>query len=306
MIFRTRRIALGLALAMLLASAGADPACGSEACSCVVPDIGFLVMTGAEIPLDSRGIPWAGALDREDNEPVLPAASSFSIERVVEGGRIGVPVELELLTGPPVGDGAPFSMSHLLVVRPRGGFAAGGQYLFRDYGGQARYRAWRTVEMPHEVVVSVSDSRLADAVAAAAPASLETREHGVAELRVMTTCGSCSVSIDAAQTGISLRLPAELRRWSDVLLYTTTVDGESIWRPQRHLCSRVAPGESWTGRGSELVFASCGTVGETRCRPSYDLANGEHEVEMTAWWPGVDASVSARANVELTCDQGPE
>ena len=98
-----------------------------------------------------------------------------------------------------------------------------------------------------------------------------------------------------------MQLPSELQRWADVLLFTTTVDSEGIWRPQRSLCARVAPGESWTGRGSERVYASCGPPRNTYCDPYFVLPEGPHKVTMTAWWPGLDATMSASAPVELSC-----
>ncbi len=300
---RSAVIAIGFGI--LLFGAGHRPACGEAICSCGVRDEGFLVNNGVEIPRDSRGIPWSGLLDYDQARGlVVPATTGFRIERLVDGRRLPEHVELELLTGPPVGgrEGQRVSAAHLLLVSPRGGFQPGARYLFTDYGGH-RERSWaRPGERPRQVVVMVSNLGLAEVIRSAGPATLRVGAPLREELRVMTTCGSCSVAVDAAQTAVSLELPRELERWSDVLLVTTTIDRGEIWRPQRSLCSRVAPGESWTGRGTELVFAACPGSDERRCTPSWGLVEGEHQVEMTAWFPGIDVSISATASVVLACD----
>jgi len=286
-----------------LVTGRAGSVCAGVACSCVVPDDGFLVSVGAEIPRDSRGIPWSGRLDDDDGRPVLPNPTGFAIERLVEGGRVGLEVELELLNGPLIGDGSPWLSDYLLLVGPRGGFIAGAQYAFTDYGGHTS-RGWPSLQEPRKVVVTVSDRSLSDVIEASGEASLHVRYDGVADLGVMTTCGSCSVNINAAQVRLDMRLPDELARWRDVLLYTTTVDG-AIWRPRRHLCAPVAPGDSWVGRGLDVLFTDCGASTERICKPYFGLSEGAHDVVMTAWWPGVEASVSAAARVELACGDLP-
>lgn len=286
-----RSLFLSASLGALIPVAGS--VCATEFCSCIGGGGRFLVMNGATIPLDSRGIPWSGFISYNDNhEPVLPAATGFTIERVTPSGRTGVGVELELLTGPLVGDER-FSRP-LLLVKPRGGFSTHAQYVFTDHGGHSG-RFLRGA--PRQVVVNVSDRRLLDG-SDTASAELVATEQTRGELRVMATGGSCSIAIDAAQTRLELRLGGDLNQWRDVLLFSTSVDGE-LWRPRSSVCSQVAPGESWTGRGTDRVFADC-TPDHPYGGPDFKLEQGRREVTVTAWWPGV-ASISGTTEVVLSC-----
>jgi len=283
-----------LVFGLLAASAGTRAVCASEVCSCMYQGGRFLVSTGAVIPLDSRGIPWSGILWNRDGELELPDPTGFSIERIDASGRTGVGVELELVTGPLIGEER-FS-SHLILVKPRGGFVAKAQYVFTDYGAHTVVR--RVYDEPRQVVITVSDRRLSG-ILSTVSASILASEQARAVLSVENGA-SCSILVDATQIALALELPAELSWWNDVLLFTTNVDGE-VWRPRTSVCSEIAPGESWMGRGADLVFASCTDSLPRSSRPSFELSEGRHDVVMTAWWPGVDVSISASTQVELSC-----
>ncbi len=254
----------------------------------------FLLLNGATIPADSQGIPWFGISPHDDGRPVLPSPTAFTIEHVKPDGRTSIGVELEFMTGPLVGDHAFYKP--LLLVKPRGGFAAGSQYVFTDHAA-TNPRLNRTQE-PSRILVNVGTRRLAEDIADSSVAltpALPTQS----EIRVVNSA-SCSMSVNAAQIPIELQLGGSLGNWRDILLFSTTVDGE-LWHPRRSVCSRVAPGESWTGRATDLLFAACGT-NETR-PPRIRLEEGEHDVTITAWWPG-SGSISAGARVMLRCSQG--
>ena len=64
-------------------------------------------------------------------------------------------------------------------------------------------------------------------------------------------------------------------------------------------CTRWSPGESWTGRGTDLLFADC-TPEHPYGGPSFNLEEGRREVTVTAWWPGAP-SISATTHVDLFC-----
>ena len=140
---------------------------------------------------------------------------------------------------------------------------------------------------------------------AVAPAPLPTalgsvaaQAHQLGQLEVGTRSGSCSVMVDADQVGVELALPAATVPWRDVLLYETLVDGRS-WQPIRSLRQSLPAGESWSGRGTDRVYATCGI-------PDGDgftgVAEGTHEVTMQATLAGTSLVLSADPlAVELAC-----
>lgn len=140
---------------------------------------------------------------------------------------------------------------------------------------------------------------------AAAPAplpialgALVSQAHRLGALEVGTRSGSCSVMVDVDQVGVELALPAATAPWRDVLLYETLVDGRS-WQPTRSIRQSLPAGESWSGRGTDRVYATCGIPdggGFT------GVEEGAHEVTMQATLAGT--SLTLRADplaVELAC-----
>jgi hypothetical protein len=304
-----RGIYLLATLALLSLPAASLALCNVAWCSCIGPPGEFLVPTGVQIPADSRGLPfWGHSAVRwtEDGlQPVDP--TPFSIDRFVDGRRVRVGVELEVLSGPLITDDHRHRYARLLLVKPRGGFVPENQYLF-TYSPRSDRHAYVTSHPrydPRETLVIVGAEKIADA-AMGAEASLEVGAVAHRSMRV-SAGASCSVEIDAAAAAITLRLPPRLERWREVLLYTVRVDGREIWKPSTSVCRDIPPGHSWEGRTRELVYAACGPDDEHGriSRARFNLEPGAHDVVMTAWWPGVEASVSAATTVELTCDAVP-
>lgn len=283
--------------------------CNAAWCSCIGPPGEFLVPTGVQIPADGRGLPfWGPTVIRWTENGLQPVDPiPFSIDRFVDGRRVRVGVELEVLSGPLITDDHRHRYARLLLVKPRGGFVPENQYLF-TYSPRSDRHAYATSHPrydPRETLVIVGAETIADA-AVGAEASLEVGAVAHRSMRV-SAGASCSVEIDAAAAAITLRLPPRLERWREVLLYTVTVDGREIWKPSTSLCRDIPPGHSWEGRTRELVYAACGPDDEYGriSRARSNLEPGTHDVLMTAWWPGVETTVSAAATVQLTCDAVP-
>lgn len=288
-----------VALLLLATPAMSVGLCLEPMCSCIAPPGDFLIPIGAEIPADSRGLPfWGlGHVQWIDGERQLFETDAFTVERLVDGRRVRLRAEVELLDGPMVADSEDHRNDWLMLVSPAGGFVPGGQYVF-TYNP---VRSWRQ-PTPRRTVVVVSELAFARLAAEEAP-SLEVAPATRQSVRVEAGA-MCSTEIDAVTVPITMNLPPALQRWQDILLYTVTIDGEEIWRPQSSVCSDVHPGESWQGRTRELLFTDCRVLDEENAweRPDDSLDPGFHRVVMSAWWPGVEARASAAAVVELSCD----
>lgn len=301
------RFAAGLLLLSLAATSSG--LCAEAMCSCIGPSGEFLVPMGAAIPADSRGIPFWGptVVQWDGRELHPPDIAAFTIDRFVDGRRVPVAVELDVLSGPLISDGDRHQYTRLVLVSPRGGFVSGAQYLFTYSPRHDRKRRATNHprDDPRETLVIVSDTTMAEAVSAGA-ARLDVGPPEHRSMRVAAGA-SCSVELPAVVADLTLQLPAALQRWHDVLLYTVTVDGRELWRPSASLCSYVAPGRSWQGHARELLYAACAATNDDDAarragRARYNLEPGAHEIVMTAWWPGVDAAISASATVDLSCN----
>lgn len=138
--------------------------------------------------------------------------------------------------------------------------------------------------------------------AAAAPTSLGQLVMDPPRARTVpipTINGGCSIDAPAYGADVHVELSSDAQPWSDVLVYTTLVDGMP-WAPEFSLNGSFgmrfpAPGGAYLGRGRDEVHTLCG--GRTQV-----LAAGTHTVQMTAQRPG-DPTI-LRTNevmVELRC-----
>jgi hypothetical protein len=287
-------------LLLLAIPATSRALCAAPMCSCAAGPGDFLIPTGAEIPADSRGIPFSGSghLRWDGREMQLLNSDLFTVDRLQDGRWVRLRAVVEVLDGPMISDGANHQIDRLILVSPVGGFVRGGQYLFTHYPAYD----WHDPQ-PRKVVVVVSELSFAELIDEEPP-SLVVGE-AVREAMFVETGGSCSTEIDAAAVPLRIELPTRLQRWQDVLLFSVVVDGEQIWRPQASLCADVPPGYSWKGRSRELLFSDCSAPDRDNQRlwaqPHDGLDPGLHRVEMSAWWPGIEARASAATVVELSC-----
>lgn len=110
---------------------------------------------------------------------------------------------------------------------------------------------------------------------------------------------SCSGWLKVSQARIAARLPAELRKWEDQLLFKTIVDGNE-WVVRESLCSQVEPGRGWDGVAHDRVFVACE---EPSFRPTTPvLEPGRHTVMVEARLPGTDIVLeTSKQSVDLEC-----
>lgn len=128
------------------------------------------------------------------------------------------------------------------------------------------------------------------------------------DLQIATWDGSCSQIVTAAQVAFSVELSAEAAPWAEVLLYETLVDGhawsatETLEQPGPPPWDPPGPGESWQGRGRDLVFANCSPTGFA---PEDGAGPGEHTIRMIATLPGHSGIVleSDEVTIDLDCGE---
>ncbi len=66
----------------------------------------------------------------------------------------------------------------------------------------------------------------------------------------------CSEQVDVVYVRVELELVPALAPFEELLMYETYVDGER-WRPTVGSFDEPAPGETWRGRGVDLIYATC-------------------------------------------------
>lgn len=296
----------------------------AQACSCGEGDeSGFLWQGLNTVPRNLAAFPWEGgeAHDRTS----LPSKQDFHLERLRQGSAPqAVDFVLEradaifpdrtipdfLLDGASVRDGLLYFKGRngkdevwprpvIAVLRPTATLLAGATYrLTYDrapvvdmFGNNPRSRPPQILTF----TVGKEDGPSAQAESA----SIEVGEQKIESLTVSTRKGSCATTISAASRKVRLKLPTQMEKWRQFLLYSTTVDGRG-WRPSPSLCQQVPHGTSWVGPGLDLLYASC-----SGGKPADDLPEGTHTVELEAWLPGTTKIVRGKATLSLKCDRRP-
>lgn len=117
----------------------------------------------------------------------------------------------------------------------------------------------------------------------------------VDSLRIHTS--ACESTVDAYQVPIRVDLSAEAEPWKNVLMWETFVDGKS-WIPGHSAAEFEPPGESWEGRGVDLITSTCDDDWD-----SQGLDPGTYTVEMKATIPGTNVELSTDP-IDVTIDCG--
>ena len=112
--------------------------------------------------------------------------------------------------------------------------------------------------------------------------NLGATAQGIAPLEVATVSGSCSSTIEADQVFVEVSLSAEAEPWIHLLHFETIAD-DAGWRPQQSIIAPLAPGNSWRGRGADLLYSTCASEDDGA---SQGLANGTYDVVLRATLPG--------------------
>jgi len=285
------RLIVLCAVGVVIPVASSAPA---RACSCVPPDEGFIVESTL-VPRNTLGFPWWGEVDANVRRQRLPPRHLFRLELLESGGSRNVGFDLEFAP-PEFGDRAfkAWGMG-LVILKPRAPLHEGAKYRvsFRRRRLSRVGRRPRSAGELQVVEVSVgTESLLPDA----GTASLAVGKQTVAPL-VVRKGVSCWTTIGAAQQPITFELPVSAQKWRDALLYSTTIDGTTAWRPSRNNCVDVPLGTSWVGRGKELLYVRCSGEQGTDA-----IARGDHLVTMIAWLPGTGVFFKAERRLSLTCN----
>lgn len=115
--------------------------------------------------------------------------------------------------------------------------------------------------------------------------------------------GGCSSRIMTLNSRVELVPTAEALPFYYAFLFETLVDGE-VWAPMHQITQIIPVGESWEGRGQDLLYTTCGF--EPPSGVGSPLSEGEHSVVFRAKLAGSDFSIESEpATVVLKCDDIP-
>ncbi len=130
---------------------------------------------------------------------------------------------------------------------------------------------------------------------------LRTGPNFTGSLSVATSDGSCAATLDTSQMRIWLDPDDEALRWMPVMHFYTKIDDHD-WFPSHHITDPRSPrGESWQGRGRDLLYALCE---EPDGSIDYQLTTDRsHQVSMLARIPGTDFEMQTEP-IEVTLDCG--
>jgi hypothetical protein len=250
-------------------------------------------------PADACSAPqcWPGAFIPQDGAVIPENAPGFYFRPSLQGGAPGDASFVHLTA-----DSDPStSLAFTAVPQPNGDFV-----LVPD----APLLAGETYTLEDRTVCNGAAlrSRFTAGPTAPLPSSLGAVNligHGIfAEIDVATSSGSCSTKVEATIAQITLDRSATAEPWKDLLLYETLVD-DKPWINQASINVRTDPGESWLGRGTDLLYRVC--------KPNPDaafqgLAVGGHNVRFRASLPGLanQTSLATPASpVEIMCAANP-
>ncbi len=126
---------------------------------------------------------------------------------------------------------------------------------------------------------------------------VSTPEHR--EVYEPSSIGSCSDITEAVAVDVSLDPTAEAAVWFDGFVFETLVDG-TVWHPNSSITADTPAGESWEGRGQDVVFATCV---EPETHATQGLKPGVHSIQMRARVPGTHEILESDVvEVTLECE----
>lgn len=263
-------LALALAVALPLVAPRLAAACSPLPCW---PG-SFLPGDGAHVPANLPGLIW---------RPMRP----------LDGAGTADPSQVVLATTADPATPIPFTATALTggdyLLVPQGPLVAGTSYVLVDH---------TTCEATGAHGPSVTFTATATAPEPAELGALAASDDGIGSLTLGTVSGSCSSDVSADRATITLAPSADAAPWLDVIEFETRVDGHE-WGSSDNLDEVDPPGQSWQGRGRDLLYEVCETMDDG---VSAGLAAGTHQVELRATLPGSQAEIaSAPIDVTLAC-----
>lgn len=262
------------------------------ACSCDYLAYGFIGPYTSRLPANAVGIPWFVSTERaprpwtEDHFAV--EEDRFTLEILDRGEFLQVPLRIDIAQEV----ATRFDTYLIYHIAPMDqALRPGATYRVTDRLDPERFGESHG---DRQVVVEIDHEALSANTAL-------TLHVGTARFDGLNVAAdvSCSGWLKVSQARIAARLPAELRKWEDQLLFRTIVDGTE-WVVRGSLCSQVEPGRGWDGVAHDRVFAACE---EPSFRPMAPvLEPGRHTVMVEARLPGTDIVLeTSKQSVDLAC-----
>ena len=263
------------------------------ACSCDYLAYGFIGPYTSRLPSNAVGIPWFVSTERArrswTGDDFAVDEDRFTLEILDRGEFLRVPLRIDIAQEV----ATQFDTYRIYHIGPMDeALRPGATYRVTDRLDPGRFGESRG---DRQVVVEIDHEALRVDTAL-------TLHVGTARfdgLYVAAADGMCSDWLKVSQARIAARLPAELRKWEDQLLFRTFVDGNE-WVARESLCSQVEPGRGWDGVAHDRVFAACE---EPSFLPMTEvLEPGRHTVMVEARLPGTDIVLeTSKQSVDLEC-----
>jgi len=258
-----------------LVAAGLAPA-SAFACSCYSPGLNdFQISSDGLIPENAAGIAWLSSFASED------PADDLWVEHIEGDIRTRVDFSVDDLG------------KSQYIIRPVN-WAEGNVYRVHGEAGDGSDNSdslsLSATDRIREMEVQVGPPLDTSVVPELSPSAtfrgpLTLLEYG----------GGCFSEFEGVAVDVWMNTPGAS---AANLNYTTVVDGK-VWEPQTDLCTPVAPGASWVGRGHDRLVAVCD---KTFIEEKYRLLPGPHTVSMEAKLPGTDIVFTTETiTVDLTC-----
>ena len=248
------------------------------ACSCAIDRTLFLLPDSVIVPANIEGIPflWDGGTLEEKR---------VNIQRYDREGLVTVPFDIKTTEYRHLG----FRHRNYSMLSPRGGFIPG-----------SRYRI--SVTFDRRRIISEVEVAEAFLTKENMEVVLITEDAFYGKIDVTSFGGGpCSQQFDASQVNVRIDVIAEVADLKQSLLYFWEVGGYGPWCPQKSLRRWVPPGQSWTGRYTNLFYSICEDKPDNVYR---GLHVGENTIRVTAWLPGTDLEWTTEIAVNLECHTG--
>ena len=263
------------------------------ACSCDYLPYGFIGPYTSRLPANAAGIPWYVSTRRARRPWIEDRLAvdeyRFTLEVLNDGQFLQIPLRVDAAQE----FATRFDTYLIYHIGPMDeALRPGATYRVTDRLDPQRYGE------PYEdvqVVVEIDH----EALSAETLLTLHAAPARVDSFHVAAADGMCSGHLKVSQARIAARLPGELRKWEDQLLFSTIVDGKQ-WVARRSLCSQVEPGRGWDDVAHDRVFAACEEPSFQPVTPV--LEPGSHTVMVEARLPGTDIVLrTATESVDLEC-----
>lgn len=269
----------------------------ASACSCFHLEFGFVGPYTSRLPANAIGIPWfvstRAIRDLRDifNESYLEIDEQRFVLEILDAGeyrRIQHRLVFVQEFNTQFDD---YFIYHIMPYDK--GLRPGTTYRVSESLKPTKY-GMSVVD--RQVVVEVDHQLLSSGT----PLTLHIGSTKRENLRISADA-QCSSYLLTSQAQVAARLPGELRKWEDQLLFRTFVDGKQ-WDAKASWCSHVAPGRSWGDVAHDRIFAACEPPDFKPSVPVLDP--GVHTVSMEARLPGTDIILKSETKtLALTCEQ---